>query len=82
MAIKFTTAGIVKHGKQSFAPGVPYAFEDADAEPYFIAAGWAAPTKEKPVHTFTLGEIDIDPATVFGGGDKRGQPVLPAKAEG
>ncbi len=81
MAIKFTTAGVVKHGKHSFAPGVPYAFEDADAEPYFIAAGWAERTKEPSVHTFTLGEVDIDPATVFGGGDRRGQAVLP-KAEG
>lgn len=81
MAIKFTTPGVVKHGKLSFAPGVAYAFEDPDAEPYFIAAGWAAKTKEAPVHTFTLGEIDIDPATVFGSGDKKGQPVLPAKAE-
>lgn len=82
MAIMFITTGIVKHGKQSFAPGVPYAFEDADAEPYFIAAGWAKKTKDAPVHTFTLGEVDIDPATVFGGGDKRGMAVLPAKAEG
>lgn len=81
MAIKFTTAGVVKHGKLSFAPGVSYAFEDTDAEPYFIAAGWASPTKDAPVHTFTLGEIDIDPGTVFGGGDKKGQAVLPAKSE-
>lgn len=81
MAIKFTTSGVVKHGKLSFAPGVAYAFEDPDAEPFFIAAGWAERTKDKPVHTFTLGEIDIDPATVFGGGDKKGQAVLPAKAE-
>lgn len=82
MAIKFATTGVVKHGKLSFAPGISYAFEDPDAEAYFIAAGWAARTKDAPVHTFTLGEIDIDPATVFGGGAKRGQAVLPANVEG
>ena len=78
--IKFTTASVVKHGKHSFAPGVSYAFEDEDAEPYFIAAGWAAKTKEPPVHTFTLGEVDIDPETIFGGGKSRGQRVLKAEA--
>jgi len=81
MAIKFTTAGIVKHGKLSFAPGVAYAFEDKDAEPYFIAAGWAEATHDAPVHTYSLGEIDIDPATVFGGGSNKGKPVL-AKVKG
>lgn len=82
MAIKFITPGIVKHGTLTFSPGVSYAFEDKDAEPYFIGAGWAETTKDDPVHTFTLGEIDIDPATVFGGGQNKGQVVLPQKAKG
>lgn len=76
MAVKFITKGVVKHGKHSFAPGVVYGFEDADAEPYFIAAGWAEASNEKPVHVFTVGEVDIDPATAFGSGPRKGQPVL------
>jgi hypothetical protein len=74
MAIIFST--LVKHGTLQFLPGVPVAFEDRDAEPYFIAAGFAEKTKEKPVHTYSEGEVDIDPETTFGNGDRLGQKVL------
>lgn len=74
MAIKFTK--LVKHGRFAFAPGVSYAFEDADAEPYFKAAGWAEDTADAPVMTLTLGEVDIDPATIFAAGTNKGARVM------
>ena len=66
----------VKHGTLQFFPGVPVAFEDADAAPYFIAAGFADPSKGEPVHTYPKSSIDIDPETVFGSGDRVGQKVM------
>lgn len=63
MAIVFSE--LVKHGTFQFAPGVVYAFEDPDAEPYFVACGWASVTTDPAVVTVTLGEIDIDPETVM-----------------
>lgn len=63
----------VKHGTLHFLPGIAFAFEDPDAAPYFIAAGYADDTGDPPQRVFALGEIDIDPATVFGGGEHRGK---------
>lgn len=74
MSIIFNQA--VKHGKSQFFPGVPVAFEDEDAAPYFLAAGWADETDQSPLHTYSKGEIDIDPETVFGSGEKIGQRVM------
>lgn len=74
MAVIFNQS--VKHGRVQFLPGVAVAFEDADAEPYFIAAGWADETKDEPVHTYGLGEVDADPLTRFGETGKFVQPEL------
>ncbi len=43
MTIKFNQT--VRHGRLEFNPDTPLAFEDKDAEPYFIAAGWAEESK-------------------------------------
>lgn len=67
---------VVRHGTHEFVPGVAYGFEDADAVPYFTAMGWATRTDATPVRIFSLGEVDIDPATVFGSGPRKGQLVL------
>lgn len=74
-AIKFTTSGVVKHGRLAFVPGTAYAFEDPDAASYFKGCGWAEDTTDEPQVTFSLGEIDIDPETVFGGGPNKGRKV-------
>lgn len=66
----------VKHGKMQFVPGPVYGFEDVDAAPYFTALDWAEASKAEPTIIVTIGEIDIDPQTVFGSGDRRGQKVL------
>ena len=71
MAIVFSE--LVKHGTFQFAPGVAYGFEDPDAEPYFVACGWASVTTDPAVVTVTLGEIDIDPETVM---HKDGQTLV------
>lgn len=62
MAVKFKEVAL--HGKNRFLPNHAYGFEDKDAEPFFIAAGWAEPTKDEPEYVFPLGEVDIDPATI------------------
>lgn len=54
---------LTKHGTLTFLPSVPLAFEDVDAAPYFIACGWAKATDKEPLHTYLLGEVDIDPET-------------------
>jgi hypothetical protein len=84
MTVKFN--GVTLHGTLRFEPGVAYAFEDEDAEPYFKAAGWAEDSDEEPVRTFTKGEIDIDPNTVFGTTEhphygKRVKDVMDGKLE-
>lgn len=66
----------VKHGRHHFLPGVPLAFEDADAAPYFIGAGWADESDQEPVHTYPAGEVDIDPDTVFADGPNKGRKVM------
>lgn len=73
MAIKFNQA--VKHGALQFFPGVSVAFEDASAEAYFVAAGWAEVTADAPVHTYPLGTVEIDPEAVFA---ETGRKVLEA----
>lgn len=67
---------VVRHGTHQFAPGIAYGFEDPDAVPYFTAMGWADRSDQEPVITLSLGEVDIDPATVYGSGPRRGQLVL------
>lgn len=62
MTIKFKD--VTLHGKNRFLPGHAYGFEDKDAEPYFLACGWATTTNEEPEYVFPLGEVDIDPETV------------------
>lgn len=69
----------VKHGRLDFHPGVTYAFEDPDAAPYFIAAGWASDSGDgEAAVTISLAEIDIDPLTRVAA---TGAFVLPAAAE-
>lgn len=43
----------VKHGRHEFLPKVAVAFEDPDAAPYFVAAGWAAYTADDPVRVYS-----------------------------
>ena len=71
-----TFKGVTKHGRFTFMPGIVYGFEDPDAVPYFVAAGWADPSNEDPAMIVTLEEIDIDPETVFAGGTNRGKKVM------
>lgn len=79
MSIKFSSPTL--HGTAKFAPGISTAFEDADAEPYFIAAFGAETTDEPPVMTYSLGEVDIDPQTIFGNGPQVGQLVISTDQE-
>jgi hypothetical protein len=62
MAFKFYN--FTKHGKLGFPPNTPLDFEDPDAIPYFKACGWGEESNESPAHTYSKGEIDIDPETV------------------
>ncbi len=61
-AIKFWFP--VKHGRHLFVPNVPLAFEDEDAVPYFLAAGFADASDDEPVMTYPKSSIDIDPETI------------------
>lgn len=77
----------VKHGRLDLHPGPVYGFEDPDAAPYFKACGWAddVPDDTDPDVTITIGELDVDPLTVWGtegnpGGRRRGQFVMPGRA--
>lgn len=76
MTIRFS--GVSKHGRHAFTPGPAYQFEDADAEPYFVAMGWAETTTDPADFTIPIGEVDIDPATVFADGPDKGRRVLEA----
>jgi hypothetical protein len=77
MAVKFNQA--VKHGTLQLIPGVAVAFEDPGAEGYFVAAGWAEKTKDKPAHTYPEGSAVVDPLTRFGDTGAYVQPEV-AKA--
>ena len=75
MAIQFHKRTL--HGGFEMLPGVAYGFEDADAEPYFLALGWAEATDAAPARVYAIGEIDIDPLTVRA---SNGGYVLPERA--
>jgi hypothetical protein len=75
MALKFHKRTL--HGKFEMLPGVAYGFEDEDAEPYFLALGWAESTTDAPARTYAIGEIDIDPLTIRA---SDGKHVLPERA--
>jgi hypothetical protein len=77
MTIKFKGPGLTHHEQHRFPPKVPFRFEDPDAEPYFLAAGWAEETDEEPIHTYTQGEVDVDPMTTL----PTGGYVLPDLAQ-
>jgi hypothetical protein len=77
----------VKHGRLDLHPKLIYGFEDPDAGPYFKACGWAidVPDDKEPDVVVTMGELDIDPLTVWGtdspdGAKRRGQFVMPDRA--
>jgi hypothetical protein len=76
------SAGVVKHGTIIMQPGSIVGFEDPDAAPYFIAAGWAEPSDEEPSIVYTQGEVDVDPTTVFGTNEHpdKGKRVLGGNA--
>lgn len=76
-AIKFRFP--VKHGTLQFIPNVALAFEDKDAAPYFIAAGFADETDDDPVMTYPQDSVSIDPETVFAG---TRQKVMEGRANG
>lgn len=79
MAVKFhqpANGGQILHGREVFIPGVSLAFEDPDAEPFFIKAGWAEATEEPPALTYSQERVSIDPEAVFADGPSKGQPVL------
>ena len=58
MAMKFSER--VLHDRIELLPGLSLAFEDPDAEPYFIACGWGSPTDEEPVRTYSQEEVSVD----------------------
>lgn len=66
----------VKHDRLQFFPDVPIAFEDPNADTYFVNAGWAALTDDEPVHTYSADEVVIDVETVHAAGPNRGLPVM------
>lgn len=70
----------IKHGRLDFHPGVKYGFEDPDAVPYFIACGWGEPSADDPAVTITIGEIDIDPCTIWADGPNKHKFVMPERA--
>jgi hypothetical protein len=72
----------VRHGTLDFHPKLTYGFEDADAAPYFKACGWAddVSDNQQPDVVISIGELDIDPLTVWGNGDRRGMFVMPTRA--
>jgi hypothetical protein len=67
----------VKHGKREFVPGVVYGVS-AEAGAYFLATGWASETADPAVVTVDAAETEIDPNTIWGTGENRGQPVISA----
>jgi hypothetical protein len=74
-----------KHGRLYFHPKVIYGFEDPDAAPYFKAVDDAedVPDDKTPDVIVTLGELDIDPLTIWAhdkGDRRRGQFVMPDRA--
>lgn len=73
-AIKFKN--LTKHGTLQFPPGVTFAFEDPDAAPYFIKAGFAEKSSEEPTYVYPKTSIDVDPETIFADGPRRGQKVM------
>jgi hypothetical protein len=76
VAEPITFKSLTKHGRLAFAPGPKYAFEDPDAAPYFLAMGWAEKAEGEPDFVIPIGELDIDPETVFADGPNKGQRVL------
>lgn len=53
----------VRHDRVEIPADVPVAFEDKDAEPYFLKLGWAEATTKKPRRTYSQDEVAIDPET-------------------
>lgn len=68
---------IVREGRNILMPGVVLAFEDPDAEPYFVAMGWAEQTDAEPVMTYTQDEVSVDPLARSA---ETGKYVLPERA--
>lgn len=69
-----------KHGRLDFHPGPVFAFEDPDAAPFFKALGIAVDSDADADVTVTLGELDIDPCTLWGNGPAKWKYVMPERA--
>jgi len=69
-----------KHGRIDFHPGPVYGFEDPDAAPFFKALGIAADSSDDATVEITIGELDIDPCTLWGNGPNKWKYVMPDRA--
>lgn len=74
MAIVFNAT--TKHGTMTFEPGPVVAFQDVLAEDYFVKAGLAKTSTKRASSTYPEGTVVIDPNTVFGSGELKGQKVF------
>lgn len=61
MAVIFSE--VTKHGGHTFLPNAVLGFEDAGAEDYFVACGWASRSTEEPTYVYPEGSVEIDPET-------------------
>lgn len=66
----------VRHGRETILPGVAVAFDDPNADAYFVALGAADETGDTPVHTYPIDAVSIDPETVFADGPNKGRAVI------
>lgn len=66
----------VKHSTIDFHPGVAYGFEEKLAVDYFTNAFGAEESDAKAAVTLSKAECQIDEATVFANGSRRGETVL------
>lgn len=74
MAVVFNQ--VVRESRNILLPGVVLAFEDPDAEPYFVAMGWAEASSDTPVMTYSAEEVSVDPMARVA---ETGQYVLPTR---
>lgn len=70
--------GVWEQGHMVLLPGVPVAFDDPDAVPFFKALGFAEDSDLPPVYVYSQAQVDIDPRTTIGGLEdaRHGKPVL------
>lgn len=78
MAQKIQFEELCKHDIHQFAEGAVVEFEDSKAAAYFIALGAAKPAagNSTPDMVMGVGDLHIDPNTVWGSGSNRGKKVV------